>query len=305
VDAVELNQEITWIEKALQDPESVEHKIYLSNAPRKDLITRWADNLEKLKEAGQWNHDLTFVSTHISNKFREWKMEGAIHYVRHVLDFKYKVITNNSNSDDDELNGYDNRQDSSELISFEATQSNQTLIQFMINTIDALKSNIERLKKDVFIESKIPDNIADQIFLNWAHVLKRHQEAWDGREKVLSSTQHLMAYALSQYSLNHAYVEYIKYAKDDTKLTEKQASKMARLQTNKVDELFNPQNFAEAKELGFRGQQCGKCGSWRTESKYNPEAQSNQLFCYAIHEDKTKDQWESLKTMKMEEVIIG
>ena len=300
MDAEEIKQELSWIETALQDPNSVEHRIYLSNAPRKDLITRWAENLEKLHEAGEFQQDINTISSYISQKFRTWKMESAVHYVREVLDFKYKIITNKAKIDEDNP-----RLDSSDLISFEASQSNQILTRFLTNTIEALKSNLTRLNKDVLLQSKIPENEQEQLYLNWAHILKRHQEAWDGREKVLSTTQHLMAFALSQFSLNHAYVEYTKYAKDDTKLTEKQASKMARLQTNKVDELFNPQNFAEAKELGFRGQQCGKCGSWRTESRYNPEAQKNMLFCFAIHEDKNKDQWESLKTMKMEEVIIG
>jgi len=298
VDAEEIKQELSWIETALQDPNSVEHRIYLSNAPRKDLITRWASNLEKLHEAGEFHQDINTISTYISQKFRAWKMESAVHYVREVLDFKYKIITNKAKDEDNP------RQNSSDLLSFEAEQSNQTLLQFLTNTVEALKSNIDRLKKDVLLQSNIPENEQEQLYLNWAHVLKRHQEAWDGREKVLSSTQHLMAYALSNYSLNHSYVEYVKYAKEDTKLTEKQASKMSRLQTNKIDELFNPKTFAEAKELGFYGQQCGKCGSWRTEMRWNPEAKDNQLYCFSIHEDENKDQWEKIKTMKLEEVVI-
>ena len=301
MDADEIKQELSWIETALQNPNSVEHKIYLSNVLRKDLITRWATNLELLHEAGEYHKDINTISTHISDKFRTWKMDNAIHYVSEVLDFKYKN-PNKMNYPRVEQP----HKDSSELLSFEATNSNQTLIQYLTSTVEALKSNIDRLKKDVFLESKIPEKELEQLCMNWDHIIKRHQEAWDGREKVLSTTQHLMAFALSQFSLNHSYVEYVRYAKEDTKLTEKQASKMARLQTNKVDELFNPKTFAEAKELGFYGQQCEKCGSWRTEKRYNPSMgdYKDQLYCFAIHTDKDKDNWSVLKTLKMEEVVI-
>jgi hypothetical protein len=175
----------------------------------------------------------------------------------------------------------------------------------MYRTIDALKSNIDRLRKDVFLESQIPENEIEMMFSNWNHILQRHQEAWDGREKVLSTQQHIMAYCLSNFSLNHAYVEYIKYAKEDTKLTEKQASKIMKLQTNKIDSLFDPKNFMEAKELGFQGQQCSTCGSWRTEARWSPEAERDMLYCFDIHDDKDKDQWTELKTMKLQEVQIA
>jgi hypothetical protein len=174
----------------------------------------------------------------------------------------------------------------------------------MLHTIDALKSNIDRLRKDVILESKVPEDIAEQMFMNWEHVLKRHQEAWDGREKVLSTQQHLMAYALSGYSLNHAYVKYLVYAKEDTKLTEKQASKMMRLHINKIDKLFDPKTFQEAKELGFYGIQCPKCGSWRTEKRYNPDTGEDLMYCFDIHEDKAKEQWSPLKTMNLMEVKL-
>lgn len=291
--------ECMWIETALKDPDSVEHKIYLSNSPRKDLITRWAENLEKLHKANEFHQDINTISTYISNKFREWKMDNAVHYVREVLDFKYKNPSQMRGIEDGESKPHE---DSSTLLSFEAKNTNTLLISFMLHTIEALKSNIDRLRKDVLLESKVPEAESEMMFLNWEHILKRHQEAFDGREKVLSTHQHLMAYALSHYSLNHAYVKYLKYAREDTKLTEKQASKMMRLHINKVDKLFEPKNFLEAKELGFYGQRCPKCGDWRTESRFNPDTQQDLLYCYSIHEDKAKGQWSPLRTMKVEEI---
>jgi hypothetical protein len=302
VDIQTIEEEIRWIETALIDPNSVEHRIYLSNSPRKDLITRWAENLEKLHEAGKFTQEINTISTYIGSKFKSWGMDSAVHYVRHSLDFKYKNESQMRSEQEDD-GGYDYREDSSNLLSFEAKQANQTLISFLTQTIEALKNNIERLKKDVILESKIPENELEEMYLNWNHILKRHQEAWDGREKVLSTHQHLMAFALSNYTINHAYTKYIKYARDDTSLTEKQASKIIRLQTNKVDQLFNPKNLQEAKELGFYGQQCNKCGSWRTEAKYHPDG-AMMLYCYSIHEDKNKDQWGTLKTMKLEEIVL-
>jgi len=305
VDIALVIEECHWIETALNDPNSVEHRIYLSNAPRKDLITRWATNLEQLHDAGEFHQDINTISTYISNKFRQWNMESAIHYVRVVLDHKYKDESNINYRYLGEERDTDYRVDSSNLLAFEAKHTNTLLISFMIHTIQALQSNIARLRKDVILQSKLPEREQELMFLNWEHILKRHQEAWDGREKVLSTQQHIMAYCLSGFSLNHAYVEYVRYAKEDTKLTEKQASKMARLQTNKIDHLFEPKNFMEAKELGFYGQQCGKCGSYRTEKRWNPDKSKDLLYCFDIHDDKDKDQWDTLKTMKLQEVIIG
>ena len=182
MDAGEIRQELEWIEKALTDPESVEHKIYLSNAPKKDLITRWADNLEKLHEMGEFHQDINTISTFISDRFRTWKMDSAVYYVHEVLDHKYK------NPSQMRITGEDNpHEDSSNLLSFEATQSNQTLINFLELTIERLKSNVGRLKSDVFLESKIPELEAEQLYKNWTHIIKRNQEAFDGREKVLTS----------------------------------------------------------------------------------------------------------------------
>ena len=299
----EIQEECIWIEKALTDPDSVEHRIYLSNAPRKDLITRWAENLEKLHEAGQFHQDINTISTYIGNKFREWNMPSAVHYVREVLDYKYKIITNIGKNEDNPRPD-SSAEDAKNLLSMEAKETNTLLISFMLHTIEALKSNIERLRRDVLLQSNVPENEQEVMFSNWNHILKRHQEAWDGREKVLSTHQHLMAFALSNFSLNFAYVMYQKYAKEDTKLTEKQASKLARLQVNKVMKLFDPKSFEEAMELGFYGTQCPKCGSWRCEARWNPDKSKDMLYCFDIHEDKAKDQWAELKTMKLEEVVI-
>lgn len=300
-DVNRLEEECKWIENELFNPSSVEHSIWSSSSPKRDLITRWAENLETLHYAGAFHQDINSISSFISKKFSDAGMESAVHYVRHSLDFKYKRPYDNIEVD---INGSDDRLDSSNLLAFEAKQSNQVLISYLTRTITALKSNIERLKKDIFLESKIPEKELELIYLNWEHVLKRHQEAWDGREKVLSKLQHLMAVALSNYSLNYAYTQYVKYAKEDTKLTEKQASKMARLQINKVDKLFDPRSFVEAKELGFIGKQCNKCGSWRTEIRWNSDKSSDMVYCFNVHDDREKDQWNELKIMKLQEVRI-
>ena len=67
----ELAKEVEWIETAIQDPNSVEHRIYLSNAPRRDLITRWAQDLEKLHDAGLYQNNVNTISGHIQQKFKK------------------------------------------------------------------------------------------------------------------------------------------------------------------------------------------------------------------------------------------
>ena len=41
-----------------------------------------------------------------------------------------------------------------------------------------------------------------------------------------------------------------------------------------------------------------------TEDNAYPDKNKDLMLCFDIHEDKEKDQWSTLKTMKLNEVII-
>ena len=49
----------------------------------------------------------------------------------------------------------------------------------------------------------------------------------------------------------------------------------------------------------------GKKNLMMVEKRWNNDANKDQLYYYDIHEDKDKDQWDTLRTMKLEEVIIA
>jgi hypothetical protein len=193
------------------------------------------------------------------------------------------------------------REDSSNLLAFEVQQANQTFTGFLDRTIKALQNTIKHLEKNIFLEPNIPENVLEELFLNWNHILNRHRGAFDHREKVIEEQFHLMAYCLSNYSLNHSYVKYVTYAKEDAKLSGKQANKMVNLEINKVDTLFNPKNFMEARQVGFLGQQCDVCGSWRTQARWDNDAGRDRLWCFAIHKDKLIPQWGELRTMAIKQ----
>jgi len=302
---VSLLEENEWIERELFTPGTVENSIWCSNAPKRDLITRWAGNLEKLHEAGIYTDEVSSISSYISDKLRKNNMYSSVHWVRHSLDFKYK----RDYSIDDALtveNGRQDRLDSSILIQDEAILSNKLLISFYKRTIVELGKAMCRLTKDVILEPKIPANELEQMMLIWDNMLQKHREAWDGREKVLSTQQYIMGYCLANYSLNHSYSKYLLYQEKKLTLTPKQAGKLKKLQVKKVQDIFDPKNFEEAMDLGFYGQQCEKCGSWRTERRYNNDqgTQKDQLYCFAEH-PKDITPWGTLKTMRLNEVTLN
>jgi hypothetical protein len=296
-----LIQENEWIEQELFNPGSVEHSIWISNSPKRDLITRWASNLERLHEAEIYQDDINTISTYISGKLRKAGMQSAVHWVRGSLDYKYKNPAFMRGEDED--GDTESRQNSSILIEDEAKHSNALYIGFLKRTIMELEKDVKRLESDVILEPHIPQNEAEQFFITWDHFIKQHREAWDGREKVLSTQQYIMGYCLANYSLNHAYSKYLLYVKEKLTLTPKQAGKLMRLQVKKIQDIFNPKSMEESLDLGFYGQQCGSCGSYRTDRRYNPDAHRDELFCFAEHE-KDQPQWSPLKTMKLQEVLL-
>ena len=307
VNTIELDtlvKENEWIEKELFQEGTVENSIWASNSPKRDLITRWANNLEKLHEGGMFEEDVNTISSFISKKLRSAGMNSAIFYVHDVLDYKYKNSNMNRSVEgqstefsEDEPHKNSSIENTSEL--------NKNYIKLLDRTIAELIKDSEKLKKGTIIEPEIPPKEAEQFFLTWNHFLLRHREAWDGREKVLSTNQYIMGYCLSAFSLNHAYTKYLKYAKEKLTLTPKQAGKLLRLQVKKVQEIFNPKNMEEALDLGFYGQQCDKCGSWRTVRKSQTISEPDQLYCYAEHDKNQGDSWTPLRTMKITEVQLN
>ncbi len=302
----QLVKENEWIEKEIFQSGSVENSIWVSNSPRRDLITRWAANLEKLHDLGKYDADVNTISSHISAKLRRAGMISAIHYVSETLEYKYKN-PNISISDEDELS-VENPQEISSLRN--AEEVNRLYISFLDRTIEELSKIKSRLTEDIILEPMMDQNEADQFYVTWDHFIIRAREAWDGREKVLTSHQFIMGWCLSEYSLNHAYHKYQKYIKENidrmASFTPKQAGKLERGHVKRLQDIFNPDTFVQALDLGFYGQQCENCGSWRTIKKYNSDKsiEEFQLFCFGEH-DKYMSQWTTLKKMKLREVVIN
>ncbi len=304
-----LLEENMWIEQELFEPGTVENNIWVSNSPRRDLITRWADNLEKLHDLGNYKEEVNTISSHISAKLRQAGMFSAIHYVRESLEFKYKNPDMMSRIED-ELGEDDPHLNSSLELEKNAERANKIYIAFLERTIEQLSKIKNRLQKDIILEPLMDQDKAEEFYILWDHYITKTREAWDGREKVLTSHQYIMGWFLSSYSLNHAYEEYQKYIKVNmdrmASFTPKQAGKLVKGQVKRVQDIFDPKTFNQAMDLGFYGQQCGNCGSWRTIQKYNSDASVKdfQLFCFSEH-DKDKSQWTALKKMKLREVTIG
>jgi len=278
-----LIQENEWIEKELFNPGSVENSIWVSSSPKRDLITRWAVNLEKLQALKVYDAPVNTISSHISAKLREAGMTSAIFYVRESLDYKYKLVTNVGKDNLDEyesMNEDDPRSDSS----FDYSIQNKNYIQIISDTIDVLKEFKRALEKKMEIEPHIPRVEWDEYALRMNYSLARLSQILDGREKVPPTTMHLLVYAKAQATLSDAYSHYVRFRTEEAELTPKQSGKILKQHVSKTDLLYEPLTKHQAKSAGFIGQQCMVCGSWRTERRYNPNSDIFMLYCFARQE---------------------
>jgi hypothetical protein len=294
--ASELESDNDWITKNL--------KQYLAPGKKKELICRWADNLEKLHELGKFKKPVCEISTDIKVYMKAHNMHHALPYVHEVLAPKYKTLTNlgkdfKDTTENEEIlvqNSSNHLLDSKTLLAQDCVKGNANYVQRLDRTIKILSLFKHDLETTVPLEIEIPERELEEYFLRWDIMLKRCKEIRDGREKVLPTTQHLLHFAAIQTTLNNVYSQYVKYVREFSILTPKQTGKILKGKVSEIDILYEPKNMREAKFAGFYGTQCQRCegfdtASWRVEYKYNSDSNNFGLYCYKCgkwHKPKTE-----------------
>jgi len=287
-----IQQQVKWIEQELFTPGTVENSIWVSNAPKRDLVTKWADYLEQLHGLGVYDAPVNTISSHISARFRQNHMESAIHWARHSLDHKFKNLKYDYQMEEDMIieGGRHDHIDSSDY-----RIVNEEYIGIIQNSIKVLQEFQEALEKEMPIQSYIPAPEWGEYKLRMNYSIDRLHQILDGREKVPPTTMHLLVYAKMQATLSDAYSHYVRYRKEEAELTPKQTGKILKGHVSKIALLYEPKSEQEALSAGFYGQQCEKCDSWRTEKKVNTNNNNWMLYCYSNHKPD-QPQWSNLKT---------
>lgn len=279
-----LYDRIQKITNELANPASTLHELYSAKNPKKDLIIAWAEYLEELHQLGEFKQPVNSISTYIQAELRKIGLESATDYARHVLSFKYKDSHYDHSKEDDD-GGYQNRENSS--ISFE--KENQEYIKLIDDTIEYLRFVKKQLYTKSFVKYLDPIEL-DEFITVHSNTLDIGRNIFNDKRKDLVQTQSALVEVMMHATSTHSAGEYLVKVKDMFEFTGKQALKILKGEIQNLHPLYDPQNRLDATRLGFYGQRCDHCGSYRvkripTESigKYRVKFHvkiSEEWFCY-------------------------
>jgi len=283
----DIKQDIEWIKDAMPR--------YLEPGKKRELIQRWADDLELLHDFGEYNSPVDTICGHIRNYLEENNQHKSLYYVNEVLAYKFKQMKYTlSEFDYTEQASVNLGLDSSENY----TELNKEYIEIISRTIRVFQDAKKALEEKMTIQPHIPKNEWHEFVVRWKYSIDKLDEILDGREKVPPTTMHIMLYCVAHYTQSNIYSHYVRFRKEEAELTPKQTGKIVKGHVSKMTILFEPKNQHEALSAGFYGQQCMECpqpriGSWRTDRRYNSNTDRFQLFCFAC------GTWSKLRTERI------
>lgn len=146
-----------------------------------------------------------------------------------------------------------------------------------------------------FLENLTDKQLKDveELFSRNENIVTSCLQVIDERNEVPFNKQFLYFHARTQTTLGATYDLFVTYLRKFSKLTTKQAAKIADGRVSRVLLLFEPKNRQDAMDVGFYGISCEKCGSFRTKPKVDPDTNDDKLFCYGC------GTMQELKTIKL------
>lgn len=294
----ESHKKIDELLQKLRTPGNLIYDVYNTPSPKKDLILGWAKELERLHELGDYKEPINTISAHIHRELKKMNLESAKFWAWEVLPAKYKNPEyNRIIEEENDLAVVNPAKDSSEkeALRYKCHVSNILYIKRLERTIEVLTRFKKKLMTDTIFVTKLNQKELGEFYTVWDSRIKHCVDILDGREKVMPTTQHFLFATLATETQSFTYSAYVRFIKDFNELTPKQAGKILRGHVSHVHPLWDPQNRAEAIEVGFVGSQCVQCGSWRVEYKYNSDdrVKDFQGFCHACRT------WHKIKKQKL------
>lgn len=160
------NKELLFKED-LKKPDTILRETYFSDSPKKNLIVKWAENLEQRHDLEQkLQRSLTVesiggISSYIKDELKKMGVpQSTLSYVHESLGHKYKYEKYDSSKKDDDEGDTEHRLDSSNLIAnFE--EENQPLIQTINQQIDFLKNFRNKAKSSKILSAISPSELLE------------------------------------------------------------------------------------------------------------------------------------------------
>lgn len=254
-----LQNRIEQITKQLEDPASPIHEIYSNESPKRDMILKWAQYVEELHELGVYKEPLTSISSHITKEMRRMGLSQGVEYVRKILPVKYKDESKDFR-EDAESSGIDSRQNSSS----ENEKDNEEYLEMIDETIKFLKFARSKIAPIAFMSILSYEEMAE-FFTVHKQAIKTGYLAFNNKKKDMQNTQAILVNVMAHATTTHGAGEYLAKIKNMYEFTGKQAGKILKLEARDIHPLYDPKDRYEAMKVGFYGQRCGDCGSWRVK----------------------------------------
>lgn len=270
-----LQEEIEWIKGSLQGTTPL-RSIFETKSPKRDIIQKWAEDLERLALLGVFKKPISYISTHISHELLEMGLNEAIPYVRENLSFKYKDVSHMRLGDEDTPRG-ETAQNSSK-----PKRQNKSVIIRLRQTAKLLEKFSKELESKPF-NPEIPEEELEEFMVRWDRANDHLKEVMNRKEKVFPSKQFIYFYYAATTSATYAYAKYLLHIRKDAaeKFTPKQAGKLVLGNITNLDPLYEPKNREEAKLIGrYYGFPCPECGSFRVIIKWNTDKKDNLCYCF-------------------------
>lgn len=298
-----IEEKLVSIEKDLSDPKHYVNDLLANNAPKKNFYKTWAEILEQKCILLNTPEKIPEISNTIRRKLISLNRERQINWMYDALPFKYKQHKYNPRHEIP-ITLVQPTNNSSK--SYE--KENKLYLDMLDNHITACKAIRRKLEYKEFLSKKdengnlllSPDRVASDIkILEAADRLMT--DMWDDRKAVSVYTQHFLVAMVTRFNTGYATGTYLGYIKDfgakamnksvkvlDNLLSPKQVTKITRGLGKDLHKRYDPKNKDEAQSMGFYGDQCTACESWRVEYEtvYNEENDTidKKCRCYGCNE---------------------
>lgn len=142
----ELKNNELWLKEQIKQPDSLLRDMYSTDSPKKDVIVKWAENLERQHELEEKLERPTTlksvgeISSYIKSQLRDLGVhKSTFSYVHEVLGYKYKNEKYDTSEKDENEGDAEHRQISSNLIA-DFDQENASIIETINQQIEFLKN---------------------------------------------------------------------------------------------------------------------------------------------------------------------
>lgn len=214
----ELKNKELLLKEQIKQPDSILRDTYFSKSPKKNVISKWAENLEEQYDL-EVKLNLTpsvksvgAISSHIKDELRNLGVPSStLSYVHMVLGYKYKNDHYDRYETEENDGDNDYRRDSSNLIAVNFEKDNQQIIQTINQQIDFLKNYRIKARSSRILSALTPAEVLqyEETNLRIQATISFASQVIDDRQSVPILAQLKLVMAIVAATNNSAAAMYI------------------------------------------------------------------------------------------------